>query len=79
MGKPLKVSVFVGGPPAHTFSAVMPLPEGMSELSFAGILGKRRFRYAKKDGYTISTDADFIICGEIHANETKPEGPFGDH
>ena len=78
-GEPLKVSVFVGGPPAHTFSAVMPLPEGMSELSFAGVLGKRRFRYAKKDGYTISADADFVICGEIHANETKPEGPFGDH
>ena len=79
MGESLKVSVFVGGPPAHTFSAVMPLPEGMSELSFAGVLGKRRFRYAKKDGYTISTDADFVICGEIHGNETKPEGPFGDH
>ncbi|MBT4738188.1 MAG: UbiD family decarboxylase, partial [Flavobacteriales bacterium] len=78
-GEPLKVSVFVGGPPAHTFSAVMPLPEGMSELSFAGVLGKRRFRYAKKDGYTISADANFVICGEIHANETKPEGPFGDH
>ena len=43
-GEPLKVSVFVGGPPAHTFAAVMPLPEGMSELSFAGVLGKRRFR-----------------------------------
>ena len=78
-GKPLKVSVFVGGPPAHTFAAVMPLPEGMSELSFAGVLGKRRFRYAKKDGYTISADADFVICGEIHPNEKKPEGPFGDH
>jgi len=79
IGEPLKVSIFVGGPPSHTFAAVMPLPEGMSELSFAGVLGKRRFRYAKKDSYTISADADFVICGEIHANETKPEGPFGDH
>ena len=78
-GEPLKISVFVGGPPAHTFAAVMPLPEGMSELSFAGVLGKRRFRYAKKDGYTISADADFVICGEIHPNEKKAEGPFGDH
>ena len=43
--------------------------------SFAGVLSKRRFRYAKKDGYTISTDADFVICGEIRSNETKPEGP----
>ena len=64
-GLPLKVSIFVGGPPAHTLAAVMPLPEGMSEISFAGVLAKRRFRYAKKDGYTISADADFVICGEI--------------
>jgi len=78
-GEPLKVSIFVGGPPSHTFAAVMPLPEGMSELSFAGVLGKRRFRYAKKEGYTISADADFVICGELHQNELKPEGPFGDH
>ena len=78
-GEPLKVSIFIGGPPSHTFAAVMPLPEGMSELSFAGVLGKRRFRYAKKDGYTISADADFVICGELHENDTKPEGPFGDH
>ena len=78
-GEALKVSIFVGGPPAHTFAAVMPLPEGMSELSFAGVLAKRRFRYAKKDGYTISADADFVICGELHPNDLKPEGPFGDH
>ena len=77
--KPLKVSIFIGGPPSHTFSAVMPLPEGISEVSFAGVLGKRRFRYAKKDGYTISADADFVICREINTNETKIEGPFGDH
>ncbi|MDA7578195.1 UbiD family decarboxylase [Flavobacteriales bacterium] len=78
-GRPLKVSIFIGGPPAHTFAAVMPLPEGMSEISFAGVLGKKRFRYSKKDGYTISADADFVICGELHPNELKSEGPFGDH
>ena len=78
-GEPLKVSIFIGGPPSHTFAAVMPLPEGMSEISFAGVLGKRRYRYSKKDGYTISADADFVICGELHENDTKPEGPFGDH
>ena len=78
-GEPLKVSIFVGGPPAHSFSAVMPLPEGISELAFAGVLAKRRFRYSKKDGYAISADADFVICGELHQNDIKPEGPFGDH
>jgi 4-hydroxy-3-polyprenylbenzoate decarboxylase len=77
--QPLKVSIFVGGPPAHTLAAVMPLPEGISELTFAGALGGRRFRYDYKDGYCISLDADFVITGEVYPNENKPEGPFGDH
>ncbi|ALS26630.1 3-octaprenyl-4-hydroxybenzoate carboxy-lyase [Paenibacillus sp. 32O-W] len=78
-GAPLKVSVFVGGPPAHTLSAVMPLPEGLSETMFAGLLSGRRFRYSYADGYCISRDADFVITGEVYPGETKPEGPFGDH
>ncbi|MBS1650573.1 MAG: UbiD family decarboxylase [Bacteroidetes bacterium] len=76
---PLKVSIFVGGLPSHTLAAVMPLPEGISELTFAGILGGKRFRYALKDGYCISIDADFVITGKVYPNENKPEGPFGDH
>ena len=75
----LKVSCFVGGPPSHALSAVMPLPEGMSEMTFAGLLGGRRFRYTYKDGFCLSTDADFVITGEVFPNENKPEGPFGDH
>ncbi|HZG78877.1 MAG TPA: UbiD family decarboxylase, partial [Paenibacillus sp.] len=78
-GEPLRTSIFVGGPPAHTLSAVMPLPEGLSELTFAGLLAGRRFRYGYADGFCISRDADFVITGEIHPGETKPEGPFGDH
>jgi 4-hydroxy-3-polyprenylbenzoate decarboxylase len=78
-GLPLKVSVFAGGPPSHTVSAVMPLPEGISEMTFAGVLGRRRFRYTYDDGFCISTDADFVITGEVYPGENKPEGPFGDH
>jgi len=78
-GQPFKVSIFVGGPPSHTFSAVMPLPEGLSELTFAGALGGRRFRYTYRDGFAVSTDADFVITGEVLPGETKMEGPFGDH
>jgi len=78
-GVPLKVSCFVGGPPSHTVSAVMPLPEGISEMTFAGVLGNRRFRYSYQDGFCVSTDADFVITGEVFPNEVKPEGPFGDH
>jgi 4-hydroxy-3-polyprenylbenzoate decarboxylase len=78
-GRPLKVSCFVGGPPSHSLSAVMPLPEGISEMTFAGVLGGRRFRYTYDNGFCLSTDADFVITGEVYPGENKPEGPFGDH
>jgi 4-hydroxy-3-polyprenylbenzoate decarboxylase len=80
LNQPMKVSVIVGGPPANSFSAVMPLPEGMSELTFAGALGNRRFKYFydEKD-FFLSADADFVITGEVYPGENKPEGPFGDH
>lgn len=77
-GRPLKVSVFIGGPPSHTFAAVMPMPENLSELLFAGMLGNRGFRYFEHEGYLVSSDADFCILGELEP-DLKPEGPFGDH
>ena len=77
-GRPLKVSIFIGGAPAHTVAAVMPMPEDLSELLFAGMLGGRRFRYFIHNGYLVSSDAEFCILGEIQP-ELKPEGPFGDH
>lgn len=78
--KSFKVSIFVGGLPSHAFSAIMPLPEGLSELTFAGLLAGRRFRYTRDaDGYIVSTDADFVITGEIMKDTLKSEGPFGDH
>lgn len=79
-GQPLKVSIFVGGPPSHPLAAVMPLPEGLSELTFAGAVGNRRFRYFyDEEGFCISADADFVITGTVYPQENKPEGPFGDH
>ncbi|MBE9585344.1 UbiD family decarboxylase [Mucilaginibacter sp. JRF] len=79
-GQPLKVSIFVGGPPSHPVSAVMPLPEGLSEMTFGGALGNRRFRYFYDDeGFCISADADFVITGTVMPHDNKPEGPFGDH
>ncbi len=74
-----RVSIFVGGPPSHSFAAIMPLPEGLSEVTFAGLLGGRRFRYFWQDGFVLSADADFCITGIVRRDEKKPEGPFGDH
>lgn len=79
-GKPFRVSVAVGGPPALTLSAVMPLPEGLSELTFAGALGGRRVRLVRQeDRSPLLADADFCIVGTVDRDRQLPEGPFGDH
>jgi 4-hydroxy-3-polyprenylbenzoate decarboxylase len=81
-GEPLRVNVFVGGPPAHTVAAVMPLPEGLPELGFAGALGGHRVRLVVPDGFgflPIPAEADFAICGVVDPQARKLEGPFGDH
>jgi 4-hydroxy-3-polyprenylbenzoate decarboxylase len=74
-----KVTIFVGGPPSHSFAAIMPLPEGLSEVTFAGLLAGRRFRYFWHNGFVLSADADFCITGVVRKKGMKPEGPFGDH
>jgi 4-hydroxy-3-polyprenylbenzoate decarboxylase len=78
-GEKLKVSIFVGGPPAHALAAVMPLPEGIPEVLFGGVLARRHFRYAHRNGHLLSADADFCITGTVSPGVLKPEGPFGDH
>lgn len=80
LGKPLKVNVFVGGPPSLTVAAVMPLPEGMPEIAFAGLLGGHRIPVICREGeLPIPAEADFCICGTVDLQRTLPEGPFGDH
>ncbi len=85
-GKPLRVNIFVGGHPAMTLAAVMPLPEGMSELTFAGALAGHRIpmiepnRSQPQGSLPIYADADFCITGHVDTSAPqKPEGPFGDH
>lgn len=79
-GERLPVNVFVGGPPSMTLAAVMPLPEGMSELAFAGLLGGHRLPVvATGNGLLAPAEADFCLVGHIDPRRTLPEGPFGDH
>ena len=79
-GESLPVNVFVGGPPAMTLAAMMPLPEGMPELLFAGALAGRRMEMVRRPGtLPVPAQADFCLCGRIGMGTGKPEGPFGDH
>lgn len=74
-----KISIGIGGPPSNTLASIFPLPEGLSEIIFSGILGQRAYRYNWQNGYFIPSEADFVITGKINKSKLKPEGPFGDH
>ncbi|MDR1778033.1 MAG: UbiD family decarboxylase [Desulfovibrio sp.] len=79
LGLALPVRIYVGGPPALCVAAVMPLPEGIPELCFAGLLGGGRTRLAKTSSQLpVLAEADFCLSGHI-LPDLKPEGPFGDH
>lgn len=79
-GEGLRVNVFVGGPPAMTFGAVMPLPDGMPEVFFAGAMAGHRIPFVCREGQLpIPAEADFCISGVVLPDSQKPEGPFGDH
>lgn len=79
-GERLKVNIFAGGAPSMTLAAVMPLPEGLPELSFAGLLGGHRIAMAGiQGGLPVPAEADFCITGYIYPGARLPEGPFGDH
>jgi 4-hydroxy-3-polyprenylbenzoate decarboxylase len=79
-GQPFRVNVFVGGAPAMMVAAVMPLPEGMSELGFAGALGGHRIALLRRPGQLpLYAEADFCLSGIVQPDRLLPEGPFGDH
>lgn len=79
-GEPLRANIFIGGPPAMSVAAVMPLPEGLPEITFVGALSGRRIPLWREKGkLPIHVNADFCITGTIDSDKRKPEGPFGDH
>ncbi len=79
-GERLPINVFVGGPPAMSVAAVMPMPEGVSELALAGLLNRRRVPMICRPGaLPIHAEADFCLSGFIEPKRLLPEGPFGDH
>jgi 4-hydroxy-3-polyprenylbenzoate decarboxylase len=79
-GEPFRVNILVGGTPAMSVAAVMPLPEGMPELGFAGVLAGHRIPLVRQaEGLPIYAEADFCITGTVIPDKLLPEGPFGDH
>lgn len=80
-GRDMPVAVVIGADPATILSAVLPLPETLSELRFSGLLKGESPRLARcvSVPLVVPADAEIVIEGLVSAHETRPEGPFGDH
>lgn len=79
--EPFPVSVVLGCDPATILGAVTPVPDGLSEYAFAGLLRGQKTELVKCIGNDLQVPAmaEFVLEGFIYPNEVADEGPFGDH
>ncbi|WP_291176201.1 UbiD family decarboxylase [Hyphomicrobium sp.] len=80
-GRDMPVAIVIGADPATILSAVLPLPETLSELRFSGLLRGESPRLARcvSVPLMVPAEAEIVIEGLVSAHDTRPEGPFGDH
>lgn len=80
-GRDMPVAIAIGADPATILAAVMPLPDGMNEMAFAGVLRRRPTVVARGTSVDlpVPAEAEMVIEGTVSATETAPEGPYGDH
>ncbi|MCG3203349.1 MAG: 4-hydroxybenzoate decarboxylase subunit C [Elusimicrobia bacterium] len=77
----LPVVVIVGADPILMMCGILPLPEGLSEMSFAGFL--RGTATAVTDltrpKFPVPAEAEFALEGFVSPHQRRQEGPYGDH
>ncbi|MBJ6748910.1 UbiD family decarboxylase [Geomonas anaerohicana] len=80
-GLPMPVAIAVGAAPALTLAAMLPLPEPLDEVSFAGYLHGASLAMAPclDSGLMVPADAEVVIEGVIEPGATRREGAFGNH
>ncbi|MEW6663426.1 MAG: menaquinone biosynthesis decarboxylase [Bacillota bacterium] len=80
-GERMPVAVALGGDPAIIYAATAPLPHGIDEMLFAGFLRKEPVELVRCEtvDLEVPAQAEIIIEGYVNPDETRLEGPFGDH
>ncbi|HEY8520268.1 MAG TPA: 4-hydroxy-3-polyprenylbenzoate decarboxylase [Gammaproteobacteria bacterium] len=80
-GERFPVAVSIGADPATILAAVTPIPNTLSEYSFAGLLRGERTELVRCLGsdLLVPASAEITLEGYIEPGEEAPEGPFGDH
>lgn len=79
--EPFPISVAIGADPATILAAVTPIPDTLSEYSFAGLLRghKTELTPGRLHDLEVPAKAEIILEGYIYPDDTALEGPFGDH
>jgi 4-hydroxy-3-polyprenylbenzoate decarboxylase len=79
--EPFPVAVALGADPATILAAVTPVPDTLGEYQFAGLLRGAKTEIVRCLGnpLQVPASAEIVLEGAIHAGDTAPEGPFGDH
>lgn len=80
-GGRMEVAVAIGTDPAITYAATAPVPNIMDEMLFAGFLrgGAVEMVQCRTVDLQVPADAEFVLEGYVDVNESRREGPFGDH
>ena len=80
-GERFPVAVAIGADPATTLAAVAPVPDGISEFQFAGLLrgAKTKIANCLSHDLVVPATAEIVLEGFIEPDEVLDEGPFGDH
>ncbi len=77
----MPVAVAVGGPPALVFSAMLPLPDALDEMHFAGFLRGAPVEIVRcrTSELLVPAQAELVIEGYMEPGETVLDGAFGNH
>lgn len=77
----MPVAIILGGDPALLFTAMLPLPGELDEVTFAGFLRGHPLHVSPSRTLPLSlpTGAEIVIEGYIDPAESVTEGPFGNH
>ena len=79
--KRMEVAVAIGTDPVVTFSATAPMPPGVDELLLAGFIRKKGVELVKCKTVNLEVPAyaEIVLEGYVDPEESRIEGPFGDH
>ena len=80
-GEPMPVAIVLGAPPALLWAAAAPLPAGVDEAAFVGLLAGEALplsRCATID-LLVPTVAAAVLEGYVSPGDLGVEGPFGNH